>query len=70
MSDTRTTMAPPVHLSPPLDRPAPATECDVCAALAEQRAEAERKGNFSAVVDCNVELRNHPHRRAGDLKLL
>ncbi len=55
---------------PPLSRPTPATECGVCSALAKQRVEAETAGNFSAVADCNVELRNHPHRRASDLKLL
>ncbi|MEU5129612.1 hypothetical protein [Streptomyces mobaraensis] len=43
--------------------PAPAPGCDVCAALARQRVVARRDGDFSRVVDCDVELRRHPHGR-------
>ncbi|MGY5126861.1 hypothetical protein [Streptomyces nigrescens] len=68
MSEVRTTMTPPVYLSFPPKPPAPAEECDLCAALVKQRTEAEGKGDFSTAVDCNIELRNHPHRRAIDRK--
>ncbi|MER5968627.1 hypothetical protein ABT112_02590 [Streptomyces sp. NPDC002055] len=67
MSDN-TMMTPPVHLSLPPSPPKPTEGCAVCAALAKQRAEAEARGNFSAAADCNVELRNCPHRRATDRK--
>ncbi|MFJ9139252.1 hypothetical protein OG458_40795 [Streptomyces sp. NBC_01281] len=54
----------PVDLSLPLDQPEPVPRCDVCAALARQRAEAEAAGDWSKVTDCNVEIRDHPpHRR-------
>ncbi|MFE6841623.1 hypothetical protein [Streptomyces sp. NPDC057686] len=59
---TRTTMSPPVHLSPPRDSPRPAAGCDVCAALAGQRSEAYRRGDRSAVSDCNVEIAAHRGR--------
>ncbi|MFB7913554.1 hypothetical protein [Streptomyces sp. NPDC056061] len=48
------------HYSLP-DAPGPVDGCDVCAALADQRAAAQRAGDLSRVVDCNVELRRHPH---------
>ncbi len=35
--------------------------CDVCAALVVQRAECYRLRDLSGVVDCNVEIRQHPH---------
>ncbi|GAA0387978.1 hypothetical protein [Streptomyces luteireticuli] len=41
--------------------PEPAAGCDVCVALDRQRKEAQWSGDFSRVVDCNVELRRHPH---------
>ncbi|MBC2878873.1 MULTISPECIES: hypothetical protein [Streptomyces] len=47
----------------PVDGPAPAPGCDVCEALARQRIVARRDGDFSRVVDCDVELRRHPHGR-------
>nr|WP_093484928.1 MULTISPECIES: hypothetical protein [unclassified Streptomyces] len=68
MSDARTTPARPVRRSHPPDAPEPATGCDVCAALAKQRAEAQARGDLSSASDCNVELAAHPHRRATDRK--
>ncbi len=35
--------------------------CDVCAALVMQRTEYYRLRDRSGVVDCNVEIRQHPH---------
>ncbi|WP_199836195.1 hypothetical protein [Streptomyces sp. NRRL F-4489] len=54
-------MGSPVHLREPLPEPVPAEGCDVCGALAEQRARAHAAGDWSKVTDCNVELRRHPH---------
>ncbi|AZS73916.1 hypothetical protein DDE74_25890 [Streptomyces lydicus] len=68
MSNARTTMTPPVYVSLPLAPPKPTEDCGVCMALAKQRAEAETKGDFSRVADCNIELRNHSHLRATDRK--
>ncbi|MGW7102942.1 hypothetical protein [Streptomyces sp. NPDC054838] len=59
---TQTTMSPPVHLSLPAGAPRPAAGCDVCAALARQRSEAHRRGDRSAVSDCNVEIVAHRGR--------
>ncbi|KNB54342.1 hypothetical protein [Streptomyces caatingaensis] len=55
----------PVHISATAltDDPEPAPGCDVCGALARQRVEARRTGDFSQATDCNVELRQHPHTR-------
>ena len=66
MSDTKTTLALPVHLSLPLDAPKLAKGCGVCAALVKQHAAAQAKGDLSAATDCNVELAADPHRRAAD----
>ncbi|AJC56320.1 hypothetical protein GZL_03734 [Streptomyces sp. 769] len=41
--------------------PAPVAGCDVCAALAEQRAAAHAIGDKSTVIDRNIEIRRHPH---------
>lgn len=41
--------------------PTPPPGCDVCRALARQRARARELGDFSGVADCNVEMRRHPH---------
>lgn len=48
----------------PLPEPAPVAGCDVCVALAGQRAAARAIGDKSKVVDCNVEIRRHPHAKA------
>ncbi|GAU68538.1 Syd protein [Streptomyces sp. NBRC 110611] len=55
----------PAHLKDPLPvpEPVPVAGCDVCGALARQRAEAYTAGDKSKVIDCNVELRRHPHPR-------
>ncbi|MFP3990637.1 hypothetical protein U9R90_24870 [Streptomyces sp. E11-3] len=45
-----------------LEEPEPEADCDVCTALSKQRAEADARGDQSAVTDCNAEIRNH-HRR-------
>lgn len=55
-------MSPPVHLSLPTEAPSPAPGCDVCAALAGQRGEAYRRGDRSAVSDCDVEITAHRER--------
>ncbi|MCH0538682.1 hypothetical protein I3F58_03720 [Streptomyces sp. MUM 203J] len=59
MRSTQTTMAGPVELPLPPRPPKPVQGCDVCAALARQRVEAWRRGDFSAVSDCNVEIAAH-----------
>lgn len=55
-------MDPPPLLGLPLDEPVPPADCDVCAALVRQRAEARARGDLSRVSDHNVEIRNHHHR--------
>lgn len=59
--------ADPMDLPLPLVAPEPAPGCDICAALARQRVQAQALGEYSQVSDCNVEIRNHPHpkRRGG-----
>ncbi|MCK7622993.1 hypothetical protein MUU72_07755 [Streptomyces sp. RS10V-4] len=56
-------MSRPVHLPDPGVRsePGPAAGCDVCGALAAQRERARSVGDLSKVIDCNVEMRRHPH---------
>ncbi|MFF7294912.1 hypothetical protein [Streptomyces sp. NPDC008265] len=49
----------------PVPDPDPADPtCDVCAALVVQRAAYHRLRDLSGVVDCNVEIRRHPHPEA------
>ncbi|WP_249374631.1 hypothetical protein [Streptomyces sp. I05A-00742] len=60
LADAASGVVPPV---PPVKGPAPEPGCDVCEALARQRDAAGRAGDLSRVVDCNVELRRHPHGR-------
>lgn len=43
--------------------PVPHPNCDVCASLGRQREEARQRRDMSAVSDCNVEIRCHPHSR-------
>ncbi len=45
--------------------PEPEADCDVCRALGKQRSTARAQGDMSKVSDCNVEIRNHPHKRKG-----
>nr|WP_234025074.1 hypothetical protein [Streptomyces sp. SID8354] len=54
----------PVKDPVPAPEPEPVAGCDVCAALAGQRARAHAVGNRSMVTDCNVEIRRHPHAKA------
>ncbi|MDO0931313.1 hypothetical protein QQY66_06315 [Streptomyces sp. DG2A-72] len=61
----QTTMTGPVHLAVPIAPPEPASNCDVCAALVQQRQEARDRGDLSAATDADVEIRNHPHRTRG-----
>ncbi|UKY50993.1 hypothetical protein [Streptomyces inhibens] len=60
-----TRMDRPVHLMDPFPapEPEPVAGCDVCAALARQRAAARAIRDKSAMVDCNVEIRRHPHSK-------
>lgn len=57
------------HLGDPLPvaDPAPTPSCAICVALGKQRETARMWGDLSTVVDCNVEIRRHPHatKRAG-----
>ncbi|MER7827660.1 hypothetical protein ABTX85_34460 [Streptomyces sp. NPDC096097] len=62
MTSQQTIMSPAVHLSLPGVIPRPAAGCDVCAALAQQRSDAYRRGDHSAVSDCNVEIVAHRGR--------
>ncbi|MET9294908.1 hypothetical protein [Streptomyces sp. NPDC003077] len=62
--DTNTTMAGPVHLRLPDEEPRPEAGCEVCAALAEERAAARTAGDLAKVTDCNVRMRRHPHAAA------
>ncbi|MFE6742361.1 hypothetical protein [Streptomyces tubercidicus] len=39
--------------------PEPRAGCDRCAELDEQRTETRRRGDLSAMSDCNVLLRRH-----------
>ncbi|UKY50338.1 hypothetical protein [Streptomyces inhibens] len=48
----------------PVPEPEPVAGCDVCQALAGQRAGARAVGDKSKVIDCNVEIRRHPHTKA------
>ncbi|MGG7573391.1 hypothetical protein [Streptomyces sirii] len=54
----------PVHLREPAPDRLPVAGCDVCGALAEQRAKAYAVGDRSKVTDCNVEIGRHPHPKA------
>ncbi|MFF4603683.1 hypothetical protein ACFY12_13215 [Streptomyces sp. NPDC001339] len=54
-------MSRPVHLKEPVPRPVPVVGCDVCGALARQRAAAYASGDKSKATDYSVEIRNHPH---------
>lgn len=58
-----TAMQGPVFLTDPLTPPEPLPNfgCDVCATLGRQREAARNSGDPSAVSDCNVEIRQHPH---------
>jgi hypothetical protein len=57
----QTTPEPPVTLPDPTRPPQPVKECDVCAALDRQRAEAEHRGNVAQATTCEQEIRSHPH---------
>jgi hypothetical protein len=61
----KTTMSSAPVLTGPRLEPVPVDGCDVCAALADQRAEWRKVGDFSKVSDCNVEMAQHPHKGRG-----
>ncbi|MER6189074.1 hypothetical protein [Streptomyces cyaneofuscatus] len=65
MDDAKTTMAPPVYVVDPPAPPKPFRNCDVCDALAKQRAEATTIGDWSKVTDTNVEIGRHHGLRHG-----
>ncbi|WP_329464229.1 hypothetical protein [Streptomyces sp. NBC_01431] len=46
----------PVYDADPAD-----PDCDVCVALVAQRTECYWLRDLSGAVDCNVEIRRHPH---------
>ncbi|MFE0188975.1 hypothetical protein [Streptomyces sp. NPDC058989] len=48
-----------------MPEPQPVAGCDVCAALAVQRTAARAVGDKSKMIDCNVEMRRHPHPKRG-----
>ncbi|TJZ55701.1 hypothetical protein FCH28_10295 [Streptomyces piniterrae] len=50
----------------PVPEPDPVPGCDVCAALAGQRAAAHGIGDMSTVIDCNIEMGRHPHPKRED----
>lgn len=54
------TMSGPVNLPLPPQPPEPVSGCTTCAGLAEQREQARVAGDYSAVSDCNIGLRQHP----------
>ncbi|MEU9122994.1 hypothetical protein AB0C96_24545 [Streptomyces sp. NPDC048506] len=45
----------------PVPEPDPVPGCDVCTALARQRAAARAVGDQTTAIDCNIEIRRHPH---------
>ncbi|AJT64871.1 hypothetical protein T261_3201 [Streptomyces lydicus] len=57
----------PVHLKDPVPvpEPEPVAGCDVCTALAGQRAAARAVRDLTKVIDCNIEMRSHPHPKRG-----
>ncbi|MDX3559087.1 hypothetical protein PV729_46850 [Streptomyces europaeiscabiei] len=59
----QTTDEPPVTLPDPTRPPQPVRGCDVCAALDQQRAEAEERGDIRAATTREVEIRRHPKHR-------
>ncbi|MEV7415282.1 hypothetical protein [Streptomyces sp. NPDC089919] len=61
MANTTISGPEPVHLTAPAAPARAVPGCDVCEALVKQRGEGYEAGDMSAVSDCNVELRNHPH---------
>ncbi len=66
MTLPRTYPSRPVELPLRLDGdPEPVEGCDVCQALGSQRSEAREGRDVSKVSDCNVEIRNHPHKGRG-----
>ncbi|WP_245689437.1 hypothetical protein [Streptomyces chattanoogensis] len=44
-----------------MPEPEPVAGCDVCAALARQRAAAHALGDKATVIDSNIEMRSHSH---------
>ncbi|MBT3077077.1 MULTISPECIES: hypothetical protein [Streptomyces] len=65
MDDVQTTMTPAVHVVEPPLPPRFLGNCDVCAALVGQRAEAAGFGDWSKVTDINVEIGRHHDRSHG-----
>ncbi|MFF3844656.1 hypothetical protein [Streptomyces sp. NPDC002328] len=58
------TVAVSYLLQLPTAPPSPVPGCTTCAALAEKRAAAQAKGDYSKVSDCNVRMRRHHKHRA------
>ncbi|MFF4606655.1 hypothetical protein ACFY12_28465 [Streptomyces sp. NPDC001339] len=51
----------PVSLGEPFNdlAPEPVPDCDRCAALAEERCEARKEGQFGAAVIASIKIREH-----------
>ncbi|CQR63318.1 hypothetical protein [Streptomyces leeuwenhoekii] len=56
-----TTMSPAPFLGMLPADPDPVADCETCQDLARKRRAARAAGNGSAVSDCNVLIRAHPH---------
>lgn len=65
MTAQQTTQEPPISLPDPTRPPKPAPGCDVCAALDEQRDQAEKAGDVKRATMYEVEMRRHPKHRGG-----
>lgn len=65
MSARQTLQEPPVSLPDPTRPPRPVRGCDVCAALDQQRVEAEERGDVRAATTREVEMRRHPKHGEG-----
>jgi hypothetical protein len=63
MTGQQSLQEPPVTLMDPTRPPRPAPGCDVCAALDQQRAEAEQARDIKRATMFEVEIRNHPRHR-------
>jgi hypothetical protein len=59
MTSRQTAPEPPVTLPDPTRPPQPTPGCDVCAALDQQRAQAEEAGDVRLATTLEMEMRQH-----------